>query len=233
MNVTQDFEKWATGFSGCDGGNLHGPVWFCGIEWGTGAEHELEEEFKLPVSEPPQFYEGPGDNLKYQFNVKLLKLIAAMRGRSVSDYKCVANETPFPFHRDSEFFKLNLFPVAFKKVGPQLWIDTYKNATGLSTRGAYLKWCRDNRFPKIRSWMELGQPKLVVGVGSHTKDDFQKAFGFKGAENEENIEGKKLVWMSNGKAILAVIPFLGQFHLNSNQRLQAFGERLGAILKVL
>jgi hypothetical protein len=44
MKVGQDFERWAKGFSGCDGGNLHGAIWFCGIEWGTGTEHDLREE---------------------------------------------------------------------------------------------------------------------------------------------------------------------------------------------
>jgi hypothetical protein len=80
--------------------------------------------------------------------------------------------------------------------------------------------------------MQEGQPKLVIGVGRSHKDDFQKAFGFNGAENEESIEGGKLVWASNGKAIFAVIPFLGFQNglLNSDQLLQAFGERLGAIL---
>ena len=137
----------------------------------------------------------------------------------------------FPFHRESDFFQLNLYPIAFRKVDSHLWVDKYKAATGLSTRDEYLEWCRRNRFPEIRSWMERGRPKLIVGVGSSFQDDFRTAFGFHGGENEENIEGRTLAWMSNGSTFLAVIPFLGQFQLDSDRRLQAFGHRLGALMK--
>jgi hypothetical protein len=58
VNVNPVFAKWATGFSGCNGGNLHGSVWFCGIEWGTGKEHMIIEEVKEDVSNPPQRYES-------------------------------------------------------------------------------------------------------------------------------------------------------------------------------
>jgi hypothetical protein len=236
MNPTPAFAKWASGFSGCDGGNLRGSVWFCGIEWGAGQDHDLATELRHSVSSPPQLYESHEDVLRdrvsgkhYPCNVKLLKLIAAMRGQQVAEYRRVAQETPFPFHCDSDYFKLNLFPVAFQKVDPQLWNDKYKSATGLATREEYLEWCREHRFPQIRSWMALGQPKLVVGVGSSCKDDFRQAFGFMGAENKESIEGRPLFWMSKGETVLAVIPFLGPFRLDSDKRLQAFGRRLGAL----
>src|SRR3990172_9532296 len=64
LNVTPEFEKWARGFSGCDGGNPKGSIWLCGIEWGLGKEHSLEEELRTPVSEPPQIYKSSEDVLK-------------------------------------------------------------------------------------------------------------------------------------------------------------------------
>ena len=229
MNPTKRFETWAQGFSGCDGGNLHGSVWFCGIEWGMGKDHDLETELDLSVSEPPQIYETPSEILNYPLGIKLIKLITAMRGGAVHDYHRVAYETPYPFHRDSDYFKLNLFPVAFRKVDPKLWVEKYRAATGLSTRDEYLQWCQENRFPKMRSWMERGRPELIVGVGSSCSSEFQSAFGFPGVGTEETIEDRKLLWMSNGNAVLAVIPFLGPFQLDSDRRIQAFGERLGAL----
>ncbi len=54
MNPTIRFKTWGKGFSSCDGGNLHGSVWFCGIEWGAGKEHGLEQELNDSVSDPPQ-----------------------------------------------------------------------------------------------------------------------------------------------------------------------------------
>ncbi len=227
--MTTQFEQWALGFSGCDGGNLSGSTWFCGIEWGTGKDHDIETEFSLSVTTPPQLYETPSEILNYPLGIKLIKLITAMRGGQVHDYRHVAFETPYPFHRDSQYFKMNLFPIAFRKVDTALWVDKYRAATGLATRDDYVTWCRANRFPKIRSWMERGQPKLIVGIGSSHAADFQSAFGFRGVGTEETLEGRKLFWQSNGNAILAVIPFLGQFQLDSDRRIQAFGERIGAL----
>ena len=161
--------------------------------------------------------------------MKLLKLIAAILGNPVSEYNLVAQVTPFPFHRNSDFFKLNLFPIAFQRVDAQLWTGKYEAATGLSTREEYLEWCRRKRFPVMRSWVEHGQPKLIVGVGSSYKDDFRRAFGFEGTETKEIMEGKELAWMSKDRTVLAVIPFLGKFQLASDKQLQAFGQRLGVL----
>jgi hypothetical protein len=240
MSADPAFAKWALGFSGCDGGNLCGGVWFCGIEWGAGEDLDLQTELTRDVTAPPQRYQCPADILRdrvsgrwFQYDAKLLKLIAAMRGDSVSEYKHIAHETPFPFHKDSKYFKLNLFPINFRRVDSRLWTDRYKAITGLNTRDAYLEWCRCNRFPAMRSWMDRGRPKLVVGVGSSCKSEFRSAFGFEGPEHKERIEDKDLVWLSNGTAVLAVIPFLGPFGLNSNKRLEAFGRRLGALLNAL
>ena len=45
--ITKDFERWALGFSGCDGGNPNGSVWLCGIEFGGGCtEKELEKNLR-------------------------------------------------------------------------------------------------------------------------------------------------------------------------------------------
>jgi hypothetical protein len=237
---TPDFEKWAKGFSGCDGGNLSGCVWFCGIEWGTGTDHPLEDELKSDVAQPPQIYQSREDILRdrvtgtpYPYGVKLMKLIAAMRGYPVSEYmRRVVEEDPFPFHPNSDYFKLNLFPVAFRRVEPALWVKEYKTLTGFSTRKAYLKWCGEHRFPEMVKWVKRGTPKLIVGFGTAYLTDFKDAFGFDGNESTtEIIKDRRLVCTSTRNAALAVVPFLGYQKglLNSDEVLQAFGKRLGAI----
>lgn len=121
MGVTPAFERWSKGYSGCDGGNLKGEVWFCGIEWGLGKEHPIDEELKVDRSKVPQEYASSEVILKYpNVGIRLIKLITAMRGGSVQNYDYVARETPFPFHKRSQYFKLNLFPVACKDThGPR------------------------------------------------------------------------------------------------------------------
>src|SRR2546428_1622269 len=159
MNVTRDFERWATAFSGCNGGNLHGAIWFCGIEWGTGKDHEIGEELRKNVSKPQQIYQSLEDISKnaatgklYPYGVKLIKLIRAMR--LSDDYT-----TPFPFHRQAQFFQLNLVPIAFKEVDTQLGIDRHRMATGLPARDAHVQRGREYRLPQMRSWVQHGNPK--------------------------------------------------------------------------
>lgn len=237
MNVTPEFERCAKSFSGCDGGNLKGSSWLCGVEWGMGVKHVLEEQLKKPDTKSPQVYKTPEDALKgpsgrpFPVNLMFLKLISAMRGRPVEDWRSIAYEKPFPFHRRSDFFKLNLFPIAFNnREAP--WTDDEKKLTGLATKAEYYEWCRENRFPRIRSWVKRGRPRLIICVGLEDQLDYQKAFGLGGVVNSERIEGVRLVWMSDGRAIFAVVPYpSSQSGLNSNKRIQAFGKRLRDILR--
>lgn|GEM_PF-457665 len=233
MSVTSAFEKWAKGFSGCDGGNLKGDVWFCGIEWGLGKDHPIDEELKADRSKPPQEYRSPEEILKYpNVGIRLIKLITAMRGGSVQEYSRIAFETPFPFHKQSQYFKLNLFPVACKDTQAP-WTEALKEATGFPTKAECLQWCRRNRFPEMRFWVEKGKPKLIVGFGARWEADFRKAFGFGASKGTtETVEGQKLIWMQNDDSILAIIPFLGWQGglLNRDDSIQAFGKRLAQIL---
>jgi hypothetical protein len=237
MAVNAKFAKWAKGFAGCDGGNLEGSIWLCGIEWGLGKPHTLEKELQEDVTQPPQRYKKADDVLRgpdrrpYPFNRMFLKLVAAMHGRPLEAYKAMANEQPFPFHRESDYFKLNLFPVAFQKVDAALWDQQYRAATGLASREEYLRWCRENRFPMIRSWMKQGQPKLIVSVGLSNMEDFHGAFGIGGTEHEEIIQGKRLVWFADDTTTVAVVPFpTSPSGLNSNEAIQEFGQRLSGIV---
>ena len=240
MNVTLKFERWAKSYSGCDGGNLKGSTWLCGIEWGMGTKHVLAEQIEKPVTRPPQVYKRPEDVLRgpdgspFPLNKMFLKLRAVMLGRPARDWRSVLYEKPFPFHRRSDYFKLNLFPIAFKN-GRAPWTDDHRKATGFSTKDEYYEWCRGNRFPRIRSWVRRGQPRLIICVGLGTKDEkvleYQKAFGFEGVANKECIEGARLAWMSDGKSFLAVVPYpTYPDGLNSYERIEAFGKRLRAIL---
>jgi hypothetical protein len=237
MAVDPEFAKWAEGFSGCDGGNLEGSIWLCGIEWGLGKPHTLKKELQEDVTRPPQRYTKADDVLRgpdgrpYPFNRMFLKLVAAMHGRPVEDYKDIANEEPFPFHRESNYFKLNLFPVAFQKVDAALWDDQYSAVTDLTSRPDYLRWCRENRFPVIRSWVEQGQPELIVCVGLSYIEDFHGAFGISGTKHEETIEGKRLVWFADDTTTVAVVPFpTSPSGLNSDLAVQAFGRRLSGFV---
>lgn len=187
--------------------------------------------------EAPQRYKRPEDVLwrpeggSHPFNQMFLKLVVAMRGRDVQEYMSLLDETPFPFHKESDFFKMNLFPIAFPADEDELWTEEHTAATGLASKPAYREWCRESRFPRIRSWVRRGRPRLIIAVGLAREDEFQRAFDLQGANRDEWIEGARLRWMSDGRTILAVVPFPhSSAGLNSNSRIQAFGERLSELL---
>src|SRR5574338_666082 len=86
------FKKWCTGYSGCDGGDLGSPespsVWVCGIEWGGGhTPKSLLSNISEDVRTPPQGYDSWQDNLSYIFNWQTMKLLSAIDGGRVKDYK--------------------------------------------------------------------------------------------------------------------------------------------------
>lgn len=50
LRVNGSFERWATSYTGMDGGNPRGPIWIWGIEPGAGDENE--ENFKRNLKNP-------------------------------------------------------------------------------------------------------------------------------------------------------------------------------------
>lgn len=103
MHVKEEFAKWATSYSGCDGGDIGSPaspsVWVCGIEWGgEGISYEwLKEELKGQADlNPPDGYDTEKENMDYIYNINATKLLAAIDGLPVSEYeKFAINVKPF------------------------------------------------------------------------------------------------------------------------------------------
>ncbi|EIC20959.1 hypothetical protein Thi970DRAFT_04639 [Thiorhodovibrio frisius] len=246
-----DFEKWAKGFSGCSGGNIKGDYWICGIEW-AGSLNESDLKFN-DVTSPSAWKDDQKYRkwqLKSRYNQNALKLYAAMLDKTVTDYRQIGLASNGPFTRKSNTFKMNLYPISFRKDLKKLWTTWLPNKTGLPTKACYQKWCRDNRFPVIRGWVEEHSPKVIIGTSRDYMDDFVLAFGGKNAfqENIRKIKeqgedigaGRKLNWLElDGKSkgnrtLLVVTPFLGaQQGLNSNQLLQATGAKIAQRQKTL
>ena len=139
MTATSEFATWATGFSGCDGGNLKGSIWLCGIEYG-GREADATFEF-IDVTHPgyfgdPSIWNGcdVDDFLKYQYNWRAAKLLSAFAGytdmakyaKFFQDHHC--------FRQEGSYFKLNLYPIAFRSTATTHWRPWLAEKTGLSSR---------------------------------------------------------------------------------------------------
>lgn len=253
--VNPDFRKWACSLSGCDGGDPHAPIWLSGIEYGYAKSRgQSKEDYEAAITDyyvnelPREMALGPHepkgsfnwhDYMTGQFNLPTTKLFTAIHGNSVESYARIYEEVD-----DVRFFKLNLYPVAFRYADSYLW-DKYKIAesTGLENKDAYRTWCLVNRFPVVAQKVTDYNPELIIGVGIGYLADFFVCFaGAGGSENvrigliapEGSVEKnqRRFYWsrINNGKTVLAVIPFYSSASgLNSNALLQELGRQLSKL----
>lgn len=232
------FKEWGLGYSGCDGGDIGTPQmkskWICGIEWGGGHDPQsLVRYMQEDVSAPPRGYESWEENISYIFNWQVMKLLSAIEGGKVENYKSFAKDAK-PFVEGSNgYFKMNLYPIAFKDTNPENWASEFCTITGFASKGEYLQWCKNKRLPKIRSWTSSFTPELVICLGKTYLEDFSKAFFDNGKTlNKEIIENREISWGVNSTGTLVVIlPFMVNRHgLVNNSTIQLVGERISQLL---
>ena len=115
--IKEELNNIYNSFLGCDGGNIYSNVWVCGLEFGAEIDRMLEyykhsvyyyEEngFKIPYREQcPVYFE----NSPYDLYLSLFVKTLYNADLSVKDY--LKHRL---YKRDSDIFKLNLFPLAKK-----------------------------------------------------------------------------------------------------------------------
>ena len=150
-------------------------------------------------------------------------------------YEEVANDC-----KDSEIFKMNLYPIAFPNTDDGLW-DKYglTKITGLPSKEIYRTWCFLHRFPAINKQVTNYSPKYIIATGISYLTDFVVCFsGEKSDEmihkeeikpqSEANKSTRNFYWRRlNQKTILVVTPFFGGPNgMNSDYLLQQLGERI-------
>ena len=268
--INEDFEKWAKGYSGFDGGKPKAKIWLCGIEWGGGSLKKVEDVKKLfeeDVSEIPIGYtdkmvpdgrKGYELNLdlpelnddqknKFQYNYKFLKVMATIKGKNflengsnstkIKEILKEFNDEEQCFTENSNYLKLNLFPLHFKEVKEELWTKIYKEATGIDTKNEYKKWCLENgRFDLFKKMMDNGKPTLIITSGTSDFNSYRDAFGYKDSEfytrEFEDDKTKKIEYSygADNTRLFVNIPFLGR-PLNSNCLLIETGKIIKELLK--
>jgi len=237
-SITEDFKNWALGFSGVDGGDIGSHEkksrWVCGIEWGAGhTSEELKNCLNNCPEEIPVGYETWEENIAYIFNWQVMKLFSAIDGNSVDNYKKFAEKIK-PFVREEQgYFKMNLYPIAFKDTDEERWNNGFSEVTGLKTKQEYIDWCRQNRLAKIRDWTLAYSPELVICLGKTYADDFLLAYGDRDIElNTEVIDDRELSWCINHQGTLIIIlPFMvNRNGLVKNDSIQKFGNRISELL---
>ena len=167
--------------------------------------------------------------MKWPFNRNAFKLLAAMNGREISDYKSFAEEQHIFERGSQEYLKGNLHPLAFRQV--EDWDRTASSSTGFLDKESYRLWIKENRFPVITEWIERCRPKLFIGVGnSHRKEFMTVTRSPSYEERKFPINGftKKMYLTKSGLVPLAVIPHLsrGKNGLNSDEAIQKTADKI-------
>ncbi len=233
FHVGQKFSDWANSFAGCDGGNIRGRIWFCGIEFGGKEDFNLEK-----VNEPIHYSEDQlNEWFKVQYDQKTLKLYASILGEGIDEdkYKEVAIQRK-AFDKDSDVFKMNLYPLAFKDTSDDLWNKDFYNATGIPTKEIYRAYCQIYRFKTINSWVIKNKDtlKLIICTGlSYTKDFIMAFEGMEGVHREPKekmVMDKSMKYkvINGDRTLLVIIPFLGwrKYDLYSNELIKEFGKEI-------
>ncbi|MCT7644585.1 hypothetical protein [Aliarcobacter butzleri] len=242
MNNTSEFSfyNWALGFAGCDGGDIGNnneqSIWFCGIEWGGGFDTDissLKNIFDKNLEKIPEGYDNWEENISYIYNWQAMKLFSVIHNYELKDYKKFAEDKKPFVKKQKGFFKLNLYPIAFKNTSHDLWEANFSEATNLKTKQDYISWIKENRFPVMNKWVKDFSPKLIICTGITYFDDFKRAFSDNNAEfNKEKIENHELLWSKNDNGTkIVIIPFMvNRYGLTKNQNIEKFGQRINEIL---
>ena len=238
-NIKETFQKWATGYSGFDGGNPNGKIWLCGIEWGGKAPKTSEEIINLftedDASKIPTGYDDHRINLRFDYNSRFIKMIAAMNNIDFKKVKEYNDKEKF-FTKNSNYFKLNLSPFNFPGTDGKYWSSNHKDITGFENKREYENWVWKKRKDLFRRMVDEYDPKLIITVGKTKLNQFKKFFNF-GNKNFERVEyktDKRLSMLYSyddiKNRLLVNVYFFSRGWLVSDKALKETGENLNILL---
>lgn len=234
------FDKWARGFSGMDGGNLTGPLWFCGIEFGGNDERPFEldrarcynfDDMLVPCWND-YFKEKNPRFTTWQYDRKIAKIACEFLGSDISNWKEYMRTRLFT--EDGEVLKLNLYPINFSNISDSNWTERHYKRTGFKHKILYKAWCIQDRFPMLNALVNRHSPKVLVCTGISHKHEFRIAFApheklFDAEIYSTFFVGKHKVEAfkaANHSTQVFITPFLGPGGIMSNEHLSMLGKAI-------
>jgi transcriptional activator of eps genes len=236
------FDAFLASYAGCDGGNPAADVWVCGIE--HGGELEDISSGLTPDLEPSTWsdsYKAEHPTYtKWPYNQKVAKIFVSLKsdraGKELRPNEWRSYLASRLYVPGGDSFKLNLFPLASRKVTDASWEKTYREHPFLASKQHYVERCRQVRFPFFAAKRRQYHPRVVLGTGKGFTADFVSAFGFMDAPyrrcvlGEEN-GGRECVVYTQGDSHLVVSPFLGgPSGVNRNVHLSELGRLISSLL---
>jgi hypothetical protein len=156
----------------------------------------------------------------------------ALKGRDDFENSEIFLDTERCFRKDSDYFKLNLYPLAFRNDSHEQWMPWHTKRTGLDNKESYRQWCAKKRFPVFRKWVREFSPKLIICTGVGECESFFGAFTGGEARQSCSAGNKPISYAitNEGRTLVVVTYFLsGPQGLNSDAAIRATGEKLGEL----
>ena len=209
INDSNQFEKIVQSFYGCTAGNIHSPVWICGLEWGGGFDKSIP--IFIDNIEPYDFqslhvwtaeqFENYFWAPRSAFCRNVIKLLYSLKNGTCSNWSSNMKD----WEKDGIAgpngiaMILNAYPISFKNRDQAYhnWEKFYVRSTDGKTKslkewtrldnfGVYREYVLEKRSQTFINERKLRTPKLIIGLGY---ENYQKLWG---AENHawENAEIK-------------------------------------------
>ncbi|MBE2897950.1 hypothetical protein HPC37_03690 [Pasteurellaceae bacterium 20609_3] len=232
----QDFLIGYSGYNGGDIGSKQNPaIWCCGIEWGGGmSTQELQSYIESKEWQTIGGFEEERENCTQPYDRVVCKILCVIAGGEVENYDAFART-----HRvwmkgaKTGYLKMNLFPLSFQDTDPAHWHNGLTALLGFQNKDEYLNWCREYRFPRIKSDVLRYQPKLILCFAKSYHADFDRAFSDNNLPfTELEIEQLSVRWKRNDNGtVIVVLPFPNRPRgLQRNCAIQAIGEFIRTLI---
>jgi len=234
--LLKELEKIKNGedsFLGCDGGNINAKIWFCGIEFGGTPEEmntyykdyiipNINDENKIPYRKKytGKFLQSPFDRY---LTIMYLILLKGYNFDKNVDSNLISNVLKSElYNKDSESFKLNLFPIAKKNVS---WNKKIEEELKVD-RNEYYSTLFNKRAKFFKKIISRFTPETIICFSTKNYSDlFIKAFLSK--KNKIEFQYDIFIDRNNKEHFIKIIhykktkyiimPFLGMGNLTNHE----------------
>jgi len=229
IEANSEFAEWAKNPRAGMFGNPDGEYAFCGIEPGRQGdlkidEKELSKKNKVLIpnitdEERKLGHFGPED-VSYKkwpvgYWISLVMMLLDENSRKFRPEALKQTAKTYQkerlFSKNGEVFQINLYPLPFPRLKSREktendWREsTARQLTGIETKSEYQKWCKKNRFDRLRKFiLEKSKAKMLVCFGQGQWEVFADMLEVDCPDKTAEFVVTSLA----GKRIL-FIPFLG------------------------
>jgi len=223
-------------FLGFDGGNINSKIWFCGVEFGSSIEimnnyyTDFVKFYKSKNFKIPYRVDCPDYFLKSNFD-RFLSFMYLNLFSNCNDRNQISNVLKNNlYNKNSNLFKLNLFPLAKKDIGWDKNItDTFK-----IEKDDYYNFFFKNRSRFVKHLISNYRPDCIICFSPKDYEKYFTEFFIKPKEKVDYSWDKiklensefKISKFESKQIKIVIVPFLGRGNINSFKKVELLTDYL-------